>query len=169
MEHAQEIRAQDRPRFSASKIIASMQPYHLIDDGQWAEKVIGGQRIHDLYVFKSLFDNGTTVAFGSDWAVAPATPIEGIYAAVTRSTLDGKNPDGWIVEQKITLEQALKAYTSDAAFAGFDENIKGVLKKGYLADFVLLDRDMTTLKNMHELWNCTVKMTVVDGKVMYKR
>ena len=113
-----------------------------IDDGRWAEEYIGAERIKTTYAFKSLMDTGAKVAFGSDWAVAPAAPLQGIYAAVTRRTLDGKNPDGWVPEQKISVEQALKAYTIDAAFASFEENVKGSLQVGKLADFVILSEDL---------------------------
>jgi predicted amidohydrolase YtcJ len=117
IEHAQHLLPEDIKRFAELGIIASMQPYHAIDDGRWAEKVIGSERIKSTYAFKSLLDAKATLVFGSDWSVAPAIPLYGIYAAVTRRTLDGKNPNGWVPEQKITVEQALIAYTRDAAFA----------------------------------------------------
>ena len=107
-------------------VIASAQPYHAIDDGRWAERLIGPERAKLTYAFRSLLDAGARVAFGSDWFVAPPTPLEGIYAAVTRRTLDGQNPDGWIPEQRITVEEALRAYTRDAAFASFEEADKGI-------------------------------------------
>src|SRR5690606_7310247 len=125
IEHAQHIAPDDIQRFADLDVIASMQPYHAIDDGRWAERVIGSERIKTTYAFKSLLDAGAVVAFGSDWFVAPPTPLEGIYAAVTRQTLDDENPDGWVPEQKITVEDALIAYTRNAAFASFDEDIKG--------------------------------------------
>jgi len=167
IEHAQEMRMIDRPRLKKLDIIASMQPYHLIDDGNWAEKLLGPQRIHDLYAFRSLIDNGTRLAFGSDWFVAPPVPLQGLYSAVTRSTLDGKNPDGWIPEQKITIEEALRAYTADAAYASFEDNIKGMLKQDYLADIVLIDRDITQLHDNHDIWNAKIKGTIVGGKLVY--
>ncbi len=146
MEHAQHIHPDDIPRFSIQNVIASMQPYHAIDDGRWAEEVIGAERIKTTYAFNSLIDSGAHVAFGSDWYVAPATPLEGIYAAVTRRTLDDKNPDGWVAGQKITVEQALRAYTYEGAYASFEEDRKGTLKPGMLADMVLIDRDLTTIE-----------------------
>jgi hypothetical protein len=118
-----------------------MQPYHAIDDGRWAERVIGKERCRGTYAFRSLLAAQARLAFGSDWYVAPPTPLEGIYAAVTRSTLDGRNPAGWFPEQKISVEDALTAYTSNGAFASFEEKVKGVLTPGCLADFVVLDRD----------------------------
>ena len=143
-----------------------MQPYHAIDDGRWADKVIGTARSRTTYAFRSLIDAGVRVTFGSDWYVAPATPLDGIYAAVTRSTLDGANPDGWVPRQKISVEQALRAYTSEAAYASFEEDLKGRLKVGMLADFVLLDRDLTAV-SPHEIRNTQVLRTVVGGRVVY--
>lgn len=166
IEHAQHIAPTDFNRFAEQNIIASMQPYHAIDDGRWAEKVIG-DRISTTYAFKSLLDVGAIVAFGSDWFVAPPTPLEGIYAAVTRRTLDGANPEGWVPEQKISVEQALKAYTLDAAYASFDENSKGSLEVGKLADFVILDQDVTAIDPI-EIWNVKVLKTFVGGKLVYQ-
>jgi len=151
IEHAQHIAADDIERFVVQNVIAAMQPYHAIDDGRWAEKVIGPERAKTTYAFRSLIDSGAHVAFGSDWFVAPAIPLLGIYAAVTRRTLDDANPDGWVPEQKVTVEQALHAYTTEAAYASFEEDIKGQLKPGMLADFVLLDRDLT--KIAPETWD----------------
>jgi len=166
IEHAQHIHAADIERFALQDIIASMQPYHAIDDGRWADKVIGTARSRTTYAFRSLIDAGVRVTFGSDWYVAPATPLDGIYAAVTRSTLDGANPDGWVPRQKISVEQALRAYTSEAAYASFEEDLKGRLKVGMLADFVLLDRDLTAV-SPHEIRNTQVLRTVVGGRVVY--
>lgn len=166
IEHAQHIHPQDLPRFAAQDIIASMQPYHAIDDGRWADKVIGPERAKTTYAFRSLIESGAHVAFGSDWFVAPATPIEGIYAAVTRRTLDEANPDGWVPEQKITVEEALHSYTYEGAYASFEEDRKGTLKPGMLADFVLLDRDLTTIPP-ETIRETKVLKTVVGGRVVY--
>jgi len=168
MEHAQHIAPQDVERFAVQKIIASMQPYHAIDDGRWAEEVIGPERAKTTYAFRSLIDAGATVTFGSDWSVAPATPIEGIYAAVTRQTLDGANPGGWVPEQTVTVEQSLHAYTTAAAYSSFEENIKGMLKPGMLADFVLLDRDLTQI-DPEAIRDTEILRTVVGGEVVYSR
>ncbi|MEX0706387.1 MAG: amidohydrolase [Woeseia sp.] len=166
IEHAQHIHPQDVPRFAAQDVIASMQPYHAIDDGRWADKVIGTERAQTTYAFHSLLETGARVAFGSDWFVAPATPIDGIYAAVTRRTLDGEHPDGWVPSQKITVEQALRAYTSSAAYASFDESVKGSLEPGKLADFVLLDRDLTSIAP-ETIRETRVLRTVVGGRTVY--
>ncbi len=166
MEHAQHIHPDDIDRFAAQGVIASMQPYHAIDDGRWAEDVIGAERANTTYAFRSLIDSGAHVALGSDWFVAPADPLAGIYAAVTRRTLDGRNPDGWVPEQKISVEQALRGYTYEGAFASFDEDRKGVLKPGMLADMVLLDRDLTAIPP-ETIRDAKVLETIVGGRVVY--
>lgn len=168
MEHAQHIAPADIGRFAEQQVIASMQPYHAIDDGRWAEKFIGHERALTTYAFHSLLEAKTKLAFGSDWFVAPASPLEGIYAAVTRRTIDDKNPEGWIPEQKITVEQALKAYTIDAAFASFDESEKGSLEKGKLADYVVLSKDITRIDPV-ELPKVQVLQTVVGGKEVFRK
>jgi predicted amidohydrolase YtcJ len=168
IEHAQHIAPSDIPRFSALGVIASMQPYHAIDDGRWADKVIGPERAKGTYAFKSLLDAGATLAFGSDWFVAPATPLEGIYAAVTRRTLDDRHPDGWVPEQKITVEQALRAYTSGGAYAAFRETELGMLASGMLADLVLIDRDLTRVPPA-TIRDARIMLTMVGGRVVYDR
>ncbi|MDZ7633563.1 MAG: amidohydrolase [Bacteroidales bacterium] len=168
IEHSQHLAPGDIKRYAELKVIASMQPYHAIDDGRWAEEYIGPERVKTTYAFRSLLDSGATLAFGSDWFVAPATPLEGIYGAVTRRTLDGKNPEGWVPEQKITVEEALKAYTINAAYASFEEDIKGTLEPGKLADFVVLDRDITNIDPV-EIWHMKVQQTWVGGKKVFDR
>lgn len=168
IEHAQHIHPNDLKRFATLGVIPSMQPYHCIDDGRWAEKIIGYERCKTTYAFRSLLDAGARFAFGSDWFVAPPTPLEGIYAAVTRRTLDDKNPGGWIPEQKITVVEALKAYTAWAAYASFEENIKGSLEPGKLADFVILEKDITAIDPV-EIRNVQVLKTVVGGKVVFEK
>ena len=130
VEHAQHLRREDIPRFAQLGVIASMQPYHAIDDGRWAEKRIGPERIKTTYAFRSLLDRGAVLAFGSDWTVAPIEPLLGIYAAVTRRTLDGKNPDGWVPQEKISVEEALRAYTAGNAYGVFAEDRRGKLAAG---------------------------------------
>ncbi len=166
IEHAQHIHPDDMERFVVQDVIASVQPYHAIDDGRWAEKVIGPERAKTTYAFRSLIDSGAHVSFGSDWFVAPATPIDGIYAAVTRRTLDDANPDGWVPQQKVSVEQALRAYTSEAAYASFEEELKGRIKVGMLADFVLLDRDLTSIAPA-SIRETRILRTIVDGRVVY--
>jgi predicted amidohydrolase YtcJ len=168
IEHAQHIAPADLARFAALDVIPSMQPYHAIDDGRWAEKVIGPERAKGTYAFRSLLDSGARLAFGSDWFVAPPTPIEGIYAAVTRRTLDERNPDGWVPGERITVEEALRAYTVGAAYAGFDEGRRGVLARGRLADLVVLDRDLTTIPP-ETIREARVLMTVVGGRIVFQR
>ena len=167
IEHAQHIAPADLARFAGIGVIASMQPYHAIDDGRWADKVIGPERAKTTYAFRSLLDLHARLAFGSDWDVAPPAPLEGIYAAVTRRTLDDKHPDGWVPQQKITVEEALRAYTSDAAYAEFAEKRKGTLEAGKLADFVLLDRDLTRIP-APEIRNVRVLATVVGGEMVFE-
>lgn len=167
IEHAQHLSAGDVPRFNEIGVIPSMQPYHAIDDGRWAERVIGPERAKLTYAFRSLRDAGARLAFGSDWFVAPPTPLLGIYAAVTRRTLDDKNPDGWIPEQKITVEDALRAYTINGAYASFEDSIKGSLERGKLADIVLIDRDLTRI-GPETIRDAKVLVTVVGGRVVFE-
>lgn len=167
IEHAQHPAATDIPRFAGLDVIASMQPYHAIDDGRWAQKFIG-ERIATTYAFRSLLDVKAALAFGSDWFVAPPMPLLGIYAAVTRRTLDDANPDGWVPQQKISVEEALRAYTATAAFASFEESRKGVLAPGRLADLVMLDRDIFTIAPP-QIRDAQVMLTMVAGKVVYSR
>ena len=166
MEHAQHIHPDDVDRFAIQEVIASMQPYHAIDDGRWAERVIGPERAKTTYAFRSLAESGARVTFGSDWFVAPADPLAGIFAAVTRRTLDGAHPDGWVPDQKISVEQALRAYTVEGAYASYDEDRKGRLKPGMLADFVLIDRDITAIPPA-EILDARVLKTIVGGQVVY--
>lgn len=166
IEHAQHLLPEDIARFAELGVIASMQPYHCIDDGRWAEPLIGKERMKVTHAYKSLLETGATVVFGSDWFVAPPTPLEGIYAAATRRTLDGKNPAGWVPEQKISVEKALKAYTVTPAYAGFEEDIKGTLEPGKLADIVILEENIFDIPPQN-IWDVKVAKTIVGGKVVY--
>lgn len=168
IEHAQHLRPDDIPRFAKLHVIASMQPYHAIDDGRWAEKRIGPERAKGTYAFRSLLDAGAVLAFGSDWHVAPMEPIMGIYGAVTRRTLDGKHPNGWVPEQKITVREAIRAYTWGSAYASFEDNIKGTIEPGKLADLVVLSSDILTIDPVL-IEKVKVVLTVFDGKVIYRR
>jgi predicted amidohydrolase YtcJ len=167
IEHAQHLRREDIPRFFHLGVIASLQPYHVIDDGRWAEKRIGPERIKTTHAYRSLLDRGAVLAFGSDWTVAPIEPLLGIYAAVTRRTLDGKNPDGWVPQEKISVEEALRAYTAGNAYGVFAEDRRGKLAPGYLADLVLIDRDLTRIPP-EEIEQAAVRATVVGGRVVYE-
>ena len=167
-EHVQHLRQGDIPRFGALGVIASMQPYHVIDDGRWAAKRLDPARLAGSYAFRSLLASGAHLAFGSDWTVAPLDPVGGLYAAVTRRTLDDRNPGGWYPEQRITLDQALRAYTAGVAYAGFAEDRAGVLRRGMQADLVLLDRDLFRTPP-EQISRARVRATVVGGRVVYRR
>jgi predicted amidohydrolase YtcJ len=168
IEHAQHLRAQDIPRFGKLLVIASMQPYHAIDDGRWAEKRIGPERAKGTYAFRSLLDSGAVLAFGSDWDVAPMQPLMGIYAAATRRTLDDKHPGGWVPEQKISVAEAVRAYTMGSAYASFNERIKGSIEPGKLADMVVLSEDILEIPPA-QIEKTRVAATIFDGKVIYRR
>jgi predicted amidohydrolase YtcJ len=165
IEHAQHLIAADIPRFGQLGVIASMQPYHLMDDGRWAEKRIGPERAKTTYAFRTLLDTGATLAFGSDWDVAPMSPLMGIYGAVTRRTLDDKHPDGWTPEQKITVAEAVKAYTMGSAYASFEGKLKGSIEAGKLADLVVLTDDIFAVDPV-KIADTKVYMTIFDGKVI---
>ncbi|MEJ2548615.1 MAG: amidohydrolase family protein [Gemmatimonadota bacterium] len=168
IEHAQHLRPEDFDRFAELDVIPAMQPYHAIDDGRWAERKIGAERAASTYAFKSLVDAGARPAFGSDWTVAPLDPLLGVYAAVTRRTLDGANPEGWVPAQKLSVSEALVAYTRDAARAGFAEKRVGRLAPGMLADFVILDRSPFAV-DPADLKDLRVEMTVVGGRSVFER
>jgi predicted amidohydrolase YtcJ len=169
IEHAQHLRPEDYPRFKELGVIASMQPYHVIDDGRWAEGRIGAKRCASSYAIRSLLDAGATMAFGSDWSVAPLSPILGIDAAVNRRTLDGKHPVGWFPEQKVSAAQALEAYTVTAAFAAFEEKDRGMLAPGKLADCVVLSRDILDDAERDRIAETEVMAAVVGGRVAYEK
>jgi hypothetical protein len=163
IEHAQHLSAAAIPRFARQQVIASVQPYHAIDDGRWAVERIGEARLRGTYAFRSLIDSGATVTFGSDWPVGPLDAFEGIYAAVTRETIDGKNPAGWLPAQKTTVEQALTAYTVNNAFAGFQDGKVGRIKAGYLADLTVLDTNLLTAPP-ESLKQASALRTIVGGR-----
>ncbi|HKR11847.1 MAG TPA: amidohydrolase [Pyrinomonadaceae bacterium] len=167
IEHAQHLRAQDIPRFARARVIASMQPYHAIDDGRWAEKRIGKERAKTTYAFRSLLDAGAMLAFGTDWTVAPLDPMLTIYAAVTRRTLDGQNANGWVPEQKISVAETVRAYTTGSAYAEFQEKVKGSITPGKLADLVILSRDIFKI-DPAEIDKVKVMLTMVDGRLVYE-
>src|SRR6184192_1049912 len=167
IEHAQHMAEKDFERFAKLHVIASMQPYHAIDDGRWAEGRLGHARSRYSYAWRSFLDHGVKLAFGTDWFVAPLNPMLGLYAAVTRATLDGKNPDGWVPEEKITLPEAVEAYTMGSAFAEFQENVKGSITPGKLADMVILSDNIFDVKP-EAIRSVKVETTIVGGKIVYK-
>jgi predicted amidohydrolase YtcJ len=167
IEHAQHVRFEDIPLFAKLGVIASVQPYHCIDDGVWAAKRIG-TRIDYTHPYKSFLEAGIKLSMGSDWSVAPLNAILGIYAAVTRQTLDGANPMGWIPKQKIDVVEAIKGYTINNAYAAFEEKQKGSIETGKMADMVVLSDDILVI-NPEKIKNVKVLMTVFDGKIVYER
>ena len=167
-EHAQHLRPQEIPRFGAQRVVPSMQPYHAIDDGRWLQKRIGPVRIRTTYAFRSLISADAPLAFGSDWTVAPLDPMLGVYAAVTRRTLEGRNPGGWIPDQKITIGEALRAYTYGNAWATFMERKWGALAAGRYADIVVLDRDLFGVAP-ESIGSVKVRYTIVGGRVVYSK
>jgi predicted amidohydrolase YtcJ len=166
IEHAQHMAAKDFDRFAQLHVIASVQPYHAIDDGRFAEGRIGHDRASRTYAFRTFRNHGVRLAFGTDWDVAPLDPLLTIYAAVTRATLDGKNPNGWFPEQKLTVAEAVEAYTMGSAFAEFQENEKGSISPGKLADMVLLSQDIFSIEP-EEIRNTKVLKTFVGGKMIW--
>ncbi|HEV8385366.1 MAG TPA: amidohydrolase [Candidatus Acidoferrales bacterium] len=166
IEHAQHMHPDDFVKFAKLGVIASMQPYHAIDDGRWAEKRIGHERGKTTYAFRTFLDKGVKLAFGSDWTVAPLNPMTGIYAAVTRATLDGKNPGGWYAEQKISLAEAIEAYTMGSAYAEFADKEKGSITVGKFADIVVLDADLFGIAP-EEIKDAKVVRTILGGRVVF--
>ncbi|MCL5020389.1 MAG: amidohydrolase [Bacteroidetes bacterium] len=166
IEHAQHLREEDFARFRKLSVIASVQPYHCADDGSWAGRKIGRRRERDSFAFRRFLDNGTMLAFGTDWPVAPLDPLQGIHAAVTRATTDGMIPGGWVPEQKITIEEALRAYTHGSAYASFFEMERGTLETGKLADIAVLSRNPFEVPP-EELGSIKVVMTVVGSTIVY--
>jgi len=167
IEHAQHVAPKDFERFASLQVIASMQPYHAIDDGRWAVKRIGPERLKTTYAFRTFLDRGVRLAFGTDWSVAPLDPMQTIYAAATRATLDGKNPGGWVPEQKITVKEAVEAYTLGSAYAEFQEKDKGSITPGKLADLVILSDDIFSI-DARAIRDVKVTTTLVGGRVVWK-
>lgn len=168
IEHAQHIAPKDFERFATLKVIASVQPYHAIDDGRWAERRIGPDRIKTTYAFRTLLEKGVRLALGTDWYVAPLDPMQTLYAATTRATLDGRNPNGWVPEQKLTIAEAVTAYTAGSAYAEFQEGEKGTLARGKLADLVILSDDIFSIPPA-KIKEVKVVTTIVGGRVVFQR
>jgi len=167
IEHAQHMAAKDFDRFDSLHVIASMQPYHAIDDGRWAESRIGRDRASRTYAFRTFLDHGVRLAFGTDWSVAPLNPMLGVYAAVTRATLDGKNPDGWFPEQKLTVAETVSAYTMGSAYAEFQDQEKGSISIGKLADMVILSDDIFSIQP-EKIKEVKALRTFVGGKLVWE-
>lgn len=168
IEHAQHLRPEDYPRFRQLGVIPSLQPFHISDDGRFAEGRIGPERCSSSYACRSLQDAGARLAFGSDWPVVPVDPLRGIDAAVHRQTLDGKHPDGWFPAQRITVAEALQAYTLGSAFAAFAETDRGSLEAGKWADLVVLSRDILQPAEVDHITDTKVRLTMVGGRVVYE-
>ncbi len=166
IEHAQHMAAKDFDRFAQLHVIASVQPYQAIDDGRFAEGYIGHDRASRTHAYRTFLDHGVRLAFGTDWEVAPLDPVLGLYAAVTRATLDGKNPNGWFPEQKLTVAEAVEAYTMGSAYAEFQEKEKGSITPGKLADMVLLSDDIFTIAPA-KIRDVKVLKTIVGGKLVW--
>ncbi len=171
--HAQVIRPQDFLRFKALNVIAEVNPYHISDDMRWMEERIGHERCKGAYAFKSLLDNGAMLSFGSDWPGTSAAlyhmhPKYLIYAAVTRKTLKGTPENGWFPEQRISVEEAIKAFTINNAYACFEDDIRGSLEAGKLADITVFDRNLIKIPE-DELLDVEVVYTIVDGKIVFEK
>jgi predicted amidohydrolase YtcJ len=168
IEHSQHVAPKDFDRYARLGVIASVQPYHAIDDGQWAERRIGPERAKTTYAFRSFLDHKARLAFGTDWPVAPLDPLQTVYAAVTRATLDGRHPGGWVPAQKVSVAEALEAYTLGAAYAEFQEKDKGTIQAGKLADLVLLSGDPLEVAP-DAIRDVKVQLTIAGGKIVYER
>lgn len=165
-EHAQVLLLSDIPRFAKLGVIPSMQPTHCISDKKFIEKRIGTVRAKGAYAWNSLAKSGAKLAFGTDYQVEPLNPMEGLYAAVTRKERLGEEGNGWLPEEKISMEDAIRYYTHGAAYAQFMEERKGILKKGYLADIVITDRDLLSVPE-NEIMRAKIDYTITGGKVVY--
>ena len=168
IEHAQVIAPEDLPRFSKLRVIASMQPAHETNDMRWAEQRIGPERARGAYAWNSLLKSGAKLAFGTDYDVEPINPFRGLYACVTRELPDGGPPGGWEPQEKISLDDCIRAYTSGPAYAEFEEGKKGELKVGEYADFVILSNDVTKAIPK-EILKTEVLRTVVGGRTVYQK
>jgi predicted amidohydrolase YtcJ len=166
IEHSQHIAAKDFERFAQLGVIASVQPYHAIDDGRWAEGRIGHDRCSRTYAFRTLLNHGVRLALGTDWTVAPLNPMLTLYAATTRATLDGKNPQGWFPEQKLSIQEAIEAYTMGSAYSEFQEKEKGSITPGKLADMVLLSDDVLAI-DAAKIKDVKVLRTWLGGKLIF--
>jgi predicted amidohydrolase YtcJ len=167
-EHTQTVKLSDIPRFAQLGVIPSMQPTHCISDKLFYEKRVGFERCKGTYAWRSFIDAGSTLAFGTDYQVEPLNPMEGLYAAVSRKDRLGEEGEGWFPEQKLTMEEAIKYYTLGSAYAQFMEDRKGIIKPGYLADIVIVDKDLLTISES-EIMKTKVDYTITGGKVVYSK
>lgn len=167
IEHSQHLRLEDIPRFGKLKVVASMQPLHAIDDGRWAGKRLDAARLKGTYAFRTLLDTGAVLAFGSDSPVASLNPLLGIYAAVTRRTLDDKNPGGWLPEQKISVDEAVRAFTWGSAYGEFQDDVKGTLEVGKVADLVMISSDIFAIDPV-KIGEVKVLTTICDGRIVFE-
>ena len=166
-EHAQVLTDADLPRFAALGVIASMQPTHCITDKRFAEKRLGIERCRGAYAWRTLRDSGAHVAFGTDWQVEPLDPMEGIYAASTRKDRDGEAGEGWFPEQKLSILEAIRLYTVEAAYAEFMEKRKGMLRIGMLGDMIILDANLFEI-SAERIMKTRVETTIVGGQIVYE-
>ena len=168
IEHAQVLHLNDIPRFAELGVIASMQPTHCTSDLRWAEQRIGHERCRGAYPWRRLLDSGVQLAFGTDWPVEPLDPMRGIYSAVTRINIEtGLPEEGWFPGQTLTVAEAVRCYTLEAAYAEFQEDVKGSITPGKLADLVVLSRDILSVPP-GEILDTQAVMTVLGGKVVYR-
>ena len=168
MEHAQIVALADIPRFKELNVIPSMQPTHATSDMNMAEDRIGAERLKGAYAWRSFLDQGSRLVSGSDYPIELANPFHGIHAAVTRQDKGNQPENGWIPEQAITIEEAMRSFTIDAAWAAHQENVLGGLSPGKWADFILIDQDLFTIPSQ-DLWKTEVLQTWLAGKQVYKK
>jgi predicted amidohydrolase YtcJ len=169
--HAQVIAPDDFKRLGKLGVVAEVQPFHLSDDMRWMEERIGRERCKGAYAFKSIKDSGAVLCFGTDWpgtsaSEYPINPMLGLYAAVTRQTLSGEPAGGWFPEQRISMEEAIRAYTYGTAYANFEEKIKGSIEVHKVADLVVLTKNLLQA-SPREILDTKVVMTIVGGKIVY--
>lgn len=169
IEHAQIIVPADVPRFKELGVIASMQPTHCTTDMRFCAQRVGQERSKNAYIWRTLLDNGAKIAFGSDWPVEPLDPMRGLYSAVTRKNIEGDFPDGgWFPEQRLTMEEAIKLFTSGSSYASFEEDIKGTLEPGKLADMVVLTKDLFTI-TPREILTTEAAYTILGGRIVFEK
>ena len=166
VEHAQHVNPLTIENFARQGVIASMHPYHLYDDGIWAAKRLDSARLKGTYAFRSMLNKGVQITFGSDWPVAPIDPLYGIYASTTRITGDGKNPGGWFPEEKLTVEEAVRAYTVSNARATLMDGKTGIIREGYQADVTVLNEDIFTIAP-EQIKNVKVLRTIMKGREVF--